>query len=82
MLTLIAIIVLNAVENKDSSISRNQKVLIRQSDKETASQNKSRTKLTKPNNIVKPNSGELPEKFQASMQNRALGIRNWNNIHD
>lgn len=82
IINLIAIIVLNTAENKDSNVARNQKVLVKQSDKETASQNKSRTKLTKSNHTIKALPGELPEKFQASMQNRALGIRNWNNIHD
>lgn len=83
-INMIANNLLNSVDSKDSSnnnVSRNPKIVARQSDKETASQNKSRTKLTKPLNNVKY-SGELPEKFQASMQNRALGVRNWNIIHD
>lgn len=70
------------MDSKDSSsIPRNPKVVAKQSDKETASQHKSRTKLTKPTNNLKY-LGELPEKFQSSMQNRALGVRNWNIIHD
>lgn len=68
LINSLAILVLNASENKDTNVST--KVLVRQSDKETASQNKSRTRLTR------------PEKFQASIQNRAFGIRNWNNIND
>ena len=82
ILTVIATIVLNATENKDNNISKNLKLPLRQSDKETASQNKSRAKLTKPYNTVKASSGEVPEKYHTSMQNRAFGIRNWNNIHD
>ena len=75
-LKLIANIVLNSSEIKDNSAAKNPRVVARQSDKETLSQNRSRTKLTKLTN------NEHPEKLQASMHNRALGVRNWNDIHD